>query len=70
MGTTLIIEFHDWRGVGRAGGPLGAAITFGFISVSYVPFLISEWLKARTGKMVNALKSKRFPEMDCFGEKQ
>lgn len=68
-GATFIAEFHRWRGFSRAGGPLGMATTLGFITVSFVPFLLKEWLKTRLDGMKNALKRGRVPEMDCFGEK-
>lgn len=46
-GSTLIIEFHGWRGVDCIGGELGRVFCFGFVSVSFVPFLLSTWLQKR-----------------------
>lgn len=69
-GSTLIIELHTWRGVGIAGGPLASTLMLGFASVTWIPFLLTEWLKTRVGAMRNALKGSRFPEMDAFGEKE
>lgn len=70
-GRTLIIEGHGWRGFKRSGGPLGTIITIGWVSVSYLPFLLSAWLRVRLDAMRNAVVSKNVPpraEMAVWGE--
>ena len=70
-GRTLIIECHHWRGFAKTGGPLGMATTMGFITVTWCPFLVSSWLKARVLRMRNALNTSHVPptvEMASWGE--
>lgn len=70
-GATVILELHGWRGVKRAGGPLGTVLTVGWLSVSYLPFLLSTWLRSRVNALKNAVSSKEVPpraEMGCWGE--
>lgn len=67
-GSTLIFEF-GWCGFGRVGGPLSTALCLGFVSVSYVPFLLSKYLRNKIDGMKDALRRGKFPEMDAFGEK-
>lgn len=68
MSSTVVIEFHGYRGISRVGGPLGEITTLGFISISWMPFLLSDWLRQRVGAMKNALKPERFPEMAAYGD--
>lgn len=60
-GRTLILEFHSYRGFGAGGGPLGSVLTLGFISVSWLPFLLSKWLRVRLNAMKNAIGTKDVP---------
>jgi hypothetical protein len=71
VGATLVIEMHGWRGVKRCGGHLGMVVTLGFVSVCFVPFLLSDWIEVRITGMRNALKRDMFPEekeMGVWGE--
>jgi hypothetical protein len=48
------------------------ATTLGFITVTWMPFLLTHWLKARVGKMKNALKKDLVApraEMTCWDER-
>jgi hypothetical protein len=68
MGASIIIEFHGWRGLTLAGGPFGRVLVLGFTSLTWVPFLLSEWIATRALKLKNVLKGSGFPEMSAFGE--
>lgn len=46
-GHTIIIGLHAFRGFRREGGPLGAILIFGWVSLSYVPFLLTQWLRGK-----------------------
>jgi len=61
-GRTLIVEFHRYRGLSRAGGPLGTVVTLGWVSASFLPFLLSKWLRTRTNALRNALNTKDVPQ--------
>lgn len=68
-GSSLIIQFHGWRGFGVVGGPFGREVRLGFVSVCYVPLLLTDWLRER----IDALKkvtgeSRGFVEMASYGE--
>jgi hypothetical protein len=68
-GRTLIVELHSWRGIGLIGGPLGTVLCLGFVSIGWLPFLLSHWLKQRLAAMKNAVGSDKFPprvEMSCW----
>lgn len=67
-GRTLIVELHRWRGLKRSGGPLGTVLTVGWVSVSYLPFLLSAWLRARVQSIRGAISERSFVEMACAGE--
>jgi hypothetical protein len=68
-GWTFIIEFHAWRGVGLLGGGLFTTLCLGFVSVGFLPCLLSEKLKSRLNALKNALKAEDVPpraEMSCI----
>jgi hypothetical protein len=68
-GQTIIIEFHGWRGFHVDGGPLGRILILGFVSFSYMPFLLSERLKQMIAKLKNvAGDSRGFVEMAAYDE--
>lgn len=67
-GSTVIIEIHSFRGIIRAGGPLGVVYTLGFVSVMYAPFLLSEWLRERVSALQGLTASHRLVEMACVGD--
>lgn len=66
-GHTLIIEAHGWRGFHIEGGALGRVLICGFVSVSYVPYLLTDWLKERVSKLKSVAAHARV-EMACAGE--
>lgn len=43
-------------------------VNLGFVSVTWVPFLLSEWLRTKLDGMKNALKPSRFQQSDAFGD--
>lgn len=63
-GHTLIIEAHGWRGFHIDGGALGRVLIVGFVSVSYVPYLLTDWLKDRISKLRSVATHSRV-EMAC-----
>lgn len=63
-GKTLIIEAHGWRGLHIDGGALGRVLIVGFVSVSYVPYLLTDWLKDRISKLRSVATHARV-EMAC-----
>lgn len=67
MGRTLIIEAHGWRGFHIDGGALGRVLIVGFVSVSYAPYLLTDWLKDRISKLRSVAAPVRV-EMACAGE--
>jgi len=70
-GASVLIQFHGWRGLGRDGGPIFSLVKLGFVSVSFMPFLISERLRAGLNALKNAVSSGRVPpraEMSAWGE--
>lgn len=68
-GSTVIIEVHGWRGFHIVGGPFGRILVCGFVSASYMPFLLSERLKQMIGKLKNvAGDSRGFVEMAAWNE--
>lgn len=69
-GSTLIIEAHGWRGFHIEGGPLSSVVVVGFLSFSYMPFLLSERLKQMLCKLKNvAGDSRGFVEMAAYDER-
>lgn len=68
MGRTLIIEGHGWRGFHIDGGSLGRVLIVGFVSVSYVPYLLTDWLKDRIAKLKGVTGSHARVEMAAYGE--
>jgi len=67
-GATFIIEFHGFRGVGLIGGGLCTILCLGFISVGFLPCVLSAWLKSRLNGLKNVVDSKDVPpvaEMSC-----
>lgn len=72
-GASVLIQFHGWRGLGRDGGPIFSLIKLGFVSVSFMPFLISERIRAGVNGLKNVLKSKFVPphaEMSAWGSER
>ena len=70
-GATLIIEVHGWRGFHIEGGPLSSVVVVGFLSFSYMPFLLSERLKKMIAKLKNvAGDSRGFVEMAAYDESE
>lgn len=67
-GRTVILELHGWRGFHIDGGALGRVLIVGFVSVSYVPYLLTDWLKDRIGKLKGVAGSRAFVEMAAFDE--
>lgn len=63
-GATFIIEAHGWRGFHIDGGALGRVLIVGFVSVSYVPYLLTDWLKDRVSKLRSVAAPSRV-EMAC-----
>ncbi len=63
-GRTVILELHGWRGFHIDGGALGRVLIVGFVSVSYVPYLLTDWLKDRIGKLRSVAAHARV-EMAC-----
>ena len=68
-GSTVLIEIHGYRGFGIVGGAFGRELHLGFITVFYVPLLLSEWLRERIYKLKSVSgDSHGFVEMACVGE--
>lgn len=70
MRGSLIIQWHSYRGFDRIGGPLLSVVTLGWVSVSYLPFLLTDWLHAKVNALKGALRSDETPpraEMSCWG---
>lgn len=67
-GSTVIIEVHGYRGFQIEGGPLGRVLIIGFVSVSYMPFLLTDWLNERIAKLKSVAGSRGFVEMAAWDE--
>lgn len=48
--TSVLVEFH-WCGFGIVGGPFGRVLCLGFVSVQYVPFLITQKFREMLAKL-------------------
>ena len=69
MGRSIIIEVHGWRGFHIDGGPLGTVLVVGFVSASYMPFLLTDWLKDKIARLKNVAGDTRgFVEMSAWDE--
>lgn len=67
-GSTLIIEFHRYRGLSIGGGPLLRWVHLGFVSFTWIPMLFDEWLSGMIAGLRAVAKTQPHAEMDCFGE--
>jgi hypothetical protein len=47
-GRSLVFEVHGWRGLSAGGGPLGSVLGLGFLSIQWVPYLVSEKMRRVT----------------------
>lgn len=62
MKGSVLIEFHPYRGFGRMVGPLISVVTLGWVSVSVLPYLLTERLWGRVNALRTALGTKKFPQ--------
>ncbi len=68
-GSTLIIELHSWRRPQMFGGLFGRVYCMGFVSITYAPVLLSDWLKERIDALKSVVGGSRgFVEMAAWDE--